>query len=174
MGIAPLDRQDELTALRAVIADQAAKLALQQAALRAEVEKRDAIISILRAQLDLLRHGQHGASSEKIDRRIEQYELMLEEIEAARAESEARSAKTPLPDQDETTFLKAADKVTQVMEHVPSSMKIVRHVEKRMVCRGCDTTLSGNMPSLPTRTAAGGKNCFFIRRASAMKICLRL
>lgn len=27
-------------------------------------------------------------------------------------------------------------KVVQVMEHVPASVKIVRHIEKRMVCKG--------------------------------------
>jgi transposase len=183
-----LDSLDELAALRAMIADQTAKLDAQQAALHAEVEKRDAIISILRAQLDLLRHGRHGASSEKIDRKIEQYELMLEEIEAARAERAARAGLAPLPERDEatdkakrkplpdtlatedkiyqapcscptcggTSFLKAADKVTQVLEHVPASMKIVRHIEKRMICKGCDTTLSGAMPSLPIERGKAG------------------
>ncbi len=188
METARPDSLNELATLRAIIADQAEKLEMQQAALSAEVEKRDAIISILRAQLDLLRHGQHGASSEKIDRKIEQYELMLEEIEAARAEGQARAGKSPLPEPDETTdkarrkplpdtlvveekvypapcscptcggtaFVKAADKVTEVMEHVPASMKIVRHVEKRRVCRGCDTTLSGHMPSLPIARGKAG------------------
>ena len=182
------DSLEELAALRAIIADQTAKFDAQQAALHAEVEKRDAIIGILRAQLDLLRHARHGASSEKIDRKIEQYELMLEEIEAARAEREARVGLAPLPKLDETTdkakrkplpdtlatedkiyqtpcscptcggtsFLKAADKVTQVMEHVPASMKIVRHIEKRMICKGCDATLSGAMPSLPIERGKAG------------------
>ena len=181
MEAAHHDNQDELAALRAVIADQARKLSAQQGALSAEVEKRDAIIAILRAQLDLLRHRQHGASSEKIDRKIEQYELMLEEIEAARAESDAlagalllpergeeheKAKRKPLPDTLPTedavyeapcscptcggvSFLKAPDKVTKVLEHVPASVKIVRHVEKRMVCRGCDTVVSGEMPALP-------------------------
>lgn len=89
MKAPPLDSQDELLALRALVAEQAAKLESQEA----EVIKRDSIIGLLRAQLELLRHRQHGASSEKIDRKIEQFELMLEEIEASRAEAEARSEK---------------------------------------------------------------------------------
>ena len=181
MEAARHDSQDELAALRAAVAEQAHKLSAQEAALNAEVAKRDAIISILRAQLDLLRHGQHGASSEKIDRKIEQYELMLEEIEAARAESDALAGRPPLPERSEENekakrkplpdtlamedavyeapcscptcggswFLKAADKVTKVLEHVPASVKVVRHVEKRMICRGCDTVVSGEMPTLP-------------------------
>ncbi len=39
--------------------------------------------------------------------------------------------------------------MTKVLEHVPASVKVVRHVEKRMVCRGCDTVVSGEMPTLP-------------------------
>lgn len=177
METTPLHTQDELSALRALVAEQAAKLSAQEA----EVSKRDSIIGLLRAQLELLRHRQHGPFSEKIDRKIEQFELMLEEIEASRAEADARSANSPLPELDDepdkpkrrplpdglpteelvyaapcncptcggTSFLKAADKVVQVMEHVPASVKIVRHIEKRMVCKDCDTTVSGEMPTLP-------------------------
>ena len=171
------DRAIGLTALRALVAEQAAKLESQEA----EVIKRDSIIGLLRAQLELLRHRQHGGSSEKIDRKIEQFELMLEEIEASRAEAELRSGKTPLPELDDapdkpkrkplpdglsteeliyaapcncptcggTSFLKALDRVVQVLEHVPASVKIVRHVEKRMICKECDTTVAGEMPTLP-------------------------
>jgi transposase len=184
METTPLDSQDELSVLRALVAEQAAKLESQEA----EVSKRDSIIGLLRAQLELLRHRQHGASSEKIDRKIEQFELMLEEIEASRAEAEMRSGKAPLPELDDapdkpkrkplpdglpteelvyaapcncptcggTSFLKAADKVVQVMEHVPASVKIVRHVEKRMICRECDTTVAGEMPTLPIERGKPG------------------
>jgi transposase len=184
METTPLDSQPELLALRMLVADLAAKLSEQEA----EVSKRDSIIGLLRAQLELLRHRQHGASSEKIDRQIEQFELMLEEIEASRAEGEARSGKLPLPELDGASekpkrkplpdgllteervyaapcncptcggmsFLKAADRVVQVMEHVPASVKIVRHVEKRMICRDCDTTVSGDMPTLPIERGKPG------------------
>ena len=105
MKAPPLDSQDELLALRALVAEQAAKLSAQEA----EVIKRDSIIGLLRAQLELLRHRQHGASSEKIDRKIEQFELMLEEIEASRAEADARSGKGLLPDLDDTPTSRNAD-----------------------------------------------------------------
>lgn len=184
METTPPQGQDELSALRALVAEQAAKLERQDA----EVTKRDTIIDILRAQLELLRHRQHGASSEKIDRKIEQFELMLEEIEASRAEAEVRSGRTPLPELEDacekpkrrplpdglpteeriypapcncptcggTSFLKAPDKVVQVMEHVPASVKIVRHVEKRFVCKDCDTSVSGKMPTLPIERGKPG------------------
>lgn len=184
METTPLDSQHELSVLRALVAQPAAKLESQEA----EVSKRDSIIGLLRAQLELLRHRQHGASSEKIERKIEQFELMLEELEASRAEAEIRSGKSPLPELDDApdkpkrkplpdglpteervhaapcncptcggiSFLKAADRVVQVMEHVPAPVKIVRHVEKRMVCRDCDTTVAGEMPTLPIERGKPG------------------
>jgi transposase len=184
METMPPDSQAELVALRMLVAEQATKISEQEA----EVSKRDSIIELLRAQLALLRHQQHGASSEKIDRKIEQFELILEEIEASRAEAELRSGKPPLPALDDASekpkrrplpnglltedqvyaapcncptcggmsFLKAADRVVQVMEHVPASVKIVRHIEKRMVCRDCDTTVSGDMPALPIERGKPG------------------
>src|SRR3546814_18829449 len=94
METTPLHSQDELSVLRALVAEQAAKLESQEA----EVIKRDSIIGLLRAQLELLRHRQHGAASEKIDRKIEQFELMLEGSEASRAEAEMRSGQTPPQD----------------------------------------------------------------------------
>jgi transposase len=55
-----------------------------------------------------------------------------------------------------TSFLKAADRVVQVLEHVPASVKIVRHVEKRMICRDCNTTVAGEMPTLPVERGKPG------------------
>jgi len=188
MELAPSDSQDTLAKLRAIAADEAKSSEEKHALLLAEVEKRDQIISLLRAQLELLRHDKHGASSEKIDRKIEQFELMLEEIEVARGESDLRAGKAPLPNIEETpdkpkrkplpdnlpredrvyeapcncptcggtSFLKAADKVTEVMEHVPESVKVVRHVEKRLICKDCDTTVAGEMPSLPIERGKPG------------------
>ena len=45
MKITPADSEKEITALRALIADQAEKLGQQKLAFNVEVEKRDAIIS---------------------------------------------------------------------------------------------------------------------------------
>lgn len=41
------------------------------------------------------------------------------------------------------------------MEHVPASLKIVRH-EKRIISKGCDTTASGKMPTLPIERGKPG------------------
>jgi len=58
METMPPDSQAELVALRMLVAEQATKISEQEA----EVSKRDSIIELLRAQLALLRHQQHGAS----------------------------------------------------------------------------------------------------------------
>lgn len=68
-------------ALRAIIAAQREELAVRDAALRSQAT----LIEKLNAQLALLRRARFGASSEKIDRVIEQLELALEDLEAAEA-----------------------------------------------------------------------------------------
>ena len=172
----------DVETLRAIIAAQALQLDESQAELRAEIVKRDSIIDLLRAQLTLLRHGKYGPSSEKAD----QLELMLEDLEANRAEALAalpprmkdsaekdKPSRQPLPDhlprEDKiyeapctctdcggSAFLKAPDSVHEVLDYVPASFKVVRHIEKRLICKGCDKTVTGEMPSLPiTRGKAG-------------------
>lgn len=55
-----------------------------------------------------------------------------------------------------TSFLKAPDRVIQVLEHVPASVKIVRHVGKRVICRECDATVAGEIPNLPIERGKPG------------------
>ena len=179
----------DVRALRAIIAAQA--LTIEENA--RELEKRDTVIDILKGQLALLRHARHGRSSEKINRQIEQLELMLEELQVSRVQADVEAmddgggdcilptldkashkpARKPLPDnvprEDRiyaapctcpqcggTSFLKSADRIVQVMDYVPASIKVVRHIEQRMTCKGCDTRVSGHMPSLPIKRGKPG------------------
>jgi transposase len=59
-------------------------------ALKAQLQARDLIIEALRAQLAALRRARFGASSEKLDRQIEQLELSLTELEETVAQESAR------------------------------------------------------------------------------------
>jgi len=160
--------------LRAIVAAQAAELAAREA----QLKTRDTLIAQLQAQLALLRHARFGASSEKIERTIDQLELALEDIEAASAEerpdrscrpdgsAKARPARQKLPDHlpRETRlheapavcpdcggvhFLKAGEDVTEVLEYVPASFRVIAHVRPRLVCKGCDATVRADLPSLP-------------------------
>ena len=93
-------------ALRAIIAAQADALAEKDARLRSS----ETLIEKLKAQLAVLKRARFGASSEKIDRAIEQLELALEEIEASDAEDthgkeklvvgrpKAKPTRRPLPE----------------------------------------------------------------------------
>ena len=191
MDPAALEHENDVTALRAIIAEQALKLAQKDdvlAARKDEIRKRDVIIDQLREQLALARHGQFGASSEKSEAHIDQLELMLEEIEIHKSEAEAalpdlpfdvrtearaKPSRQPLPDhlprEDRvyeapcscpdcggTSFLKAPDGVHEVLDYVPASFKVVRHIEKRFVCKDCDAPVHGTMPSLPIERGKPG------------------
>jgi hypothetical protein len=81
--------------------------------------------------LHLLRHGKHGASSEKINRQIEQYELMLDEIEATHAEAEAD--KSPLP---ETQDQQEKAKRRPLPDNLPTEDKVYVAPCNRPTCGG--------------------------------------
>ena len=61
------------------------------AALAAEVHAKTLLIEKLRMQLSILRRARFGRSSEKLDREIEQLELLLGDIEESDAERQART-----------------------------------------------------------------------------------
>ena len=61
------------------------------AALATEVHAKTLLIEKLRMQLSILRRARFGRSSEKLDREIEQLELVLGDIEESEAERQART-----------------------------------------------------------------------------------
>jgi transposase len=168
MSRAATDLPDDIETLRAIIAEQAERLL-----------SRDTLIEKLKAQLALLKRAHFGASSEKIERTIAQLELALEDIEAAAAETappmppardaapKAKPARQPLPDHlprhevvhdagactcptcGGRDFLKAGTAVSEMLDYVPASFRVLRHVQPRLVCKGCDTEITAAMPSPP-------------------------
>jgi len=165
---------DDVDALRAIIAAQALQLA-----------KRDTLIDKLKAQLAVLKRARFGASSEKVERAIEQLELALEDIEATEAEivpplpasnagtAKARPSRQPLPDHlprhdvlhqaacscpvcGGSNFLRSGETVSEVLDYVPASFRVVRHVQPRFTCKGCDTQVRAEMPSLPIERGKPG------------------
>ena len=73
------DRDQTIAALQALVASN-----------QAQIDARDRVIAMLRAQLARLRRMTFGASSEKLVREIAQLELALEEFEAEAAVADAR------------------------------------------------------------------------------------
>nr|CCD32262.1 Transposase IS66 [Methylocystis sp. SC2] len=61
------------------------------AALAAEVHAKTLLIEKLKMQLAILRRARFGRSSEKLDRDIEQLELLIGDIEESDAERQAQS-----------------------------------------------------------------------------------
>ena len=147
--------------VRALIAAQAATIARQQA----ELDGQQARIAVLRAQLAKLRRLQFGRSSEKLDTAIAQLELALEDLEEetgakdagqppASADSKvdkAKPARRPLPahlprDMIEHTaacvcpacggtLRPLGEDVTEVLDYVPASFRVTRHVRPKLSCR---------------------------------------
>jgi transposase len=174
MEQSPSSLPDDIDALRAIIATQALQLA-----------KRDTLIDKLKAQLAVLKRARFGASSEKVERAIEQLELALEDIEVAEAEvtssapvsnmgvAKVKPSRQPLPDHlprhdvvhqaactcpvcGGSDFIRDGEAVSEVLDYVPASFRVVRHVQPRFTCKGCDTRVRAEMPSLPIERGKPG------------------
>jgi transposase len=159
-----------------------------QAIIRAQasaLRSRDTLIDRLRAQLAALKRARFGASSEKLDRAIEQLELMLEDGEATLAEAaptgpsagpaeapdrparqappahlpreEVRHEPPPVcPDCGGRKLCKRGEDVTEVLEYVPASFRVIRHVRPRYACCECDAPVQAPTPSLPIERGKPG------------------
>ena len=92
MSQTPVDMPDDPAVLKAMIAALQAENAKMSATLRAH----DLLVQSLRIRIAKLKKQKFGASSEKIEREIEQLELALEDLMVATAEADD----TP-PDEDE-------------------------------------------------------------------------
>src|ERR1700759_3178462 len=123
-----------------------------------------------------------GTKSQKITREIEQLELKLEELEVRKAErAEAgpgseqlrqRPSRQPLPehlprevhvhmpDQDTCTacgggLSKLGEDVSEMLEYVPASFKVIRHVRPKLCCTKRDVIHEAPAPSRPIARGPG-------------------
>ena len=170
---------NDVDALKALVCAQAALLEAKDAELRTK----DLRIEQILAQLTRLKRMQFGRSSEKLDREIEQLELLLDDLHesSATAESQPSSAwqdapqkpvRRPLPDhlpREEIVHVQACacpkcggelrrlgEDVTEVLEYVPASFKAIRHVRPKFSCRRCESITQAPMPSLPIERGRPG------------------
>ena len=161
-------------------------------AMQAELYAKSLHIEKLKTLLAKLKRRNFGQSSEKLKAEIDQLELMigdLEEAEAhqearqeaaqpepekkARAERQARSGRTPLPEHlpreeivhepaclcpacGSSRLRKITDERRDVLEYVPSHFKVVTHVRPVMSCRACEAVTQPPMPSLPIERGRPG------------------
>jgi hypothetical protein len=134
----------------------------------------------LKIQLARLRRMQFGSSSEKITREIEQLELALEEVEAEAAATRVTSPRAevgkpvrqPLPNhlpRVEVLHLPAcicpdcggpmrriSDDITEQLDYVPASFRVIRHVRPKLGCRACDRIVQAPLPSMPVERGKPG------------------
>jgi transposase len=166
---------DDTEALKALVLAQAA-----------ELQCKTLKIEQLKAQLAKLRRMQFGHSSEKLDSAIAQLELMIEDLHesegesgtkqspeaAALREEKQKPVRKPLPEHlpRETVTHSAAcvcpkcggevrrlgEDVTEVLEFVPASFKVIRHVRPKFSCRRCEAITQAAMPSLPIERGRPG------------------
>src|SRR5215831_14303754 len=154
----------------------------------AELYAKTLQIENLKAQLAKLRRARFGRSSEKLDREIEQLELLPSELEEGVAESKVRAeqaanreraiparAKSPnrqpggrkplpahLPRErivhepapactccGAAVLRKLGEDVTELLEYVPSSFKVIQLVRPKLSCRACKTIVQAPLPPLP-------------------------
>jgi transposase len=135
-----------------------------------ELDSRRERIEHLKLMVEKFRHMIFGKKSEKLVLKLEQMEFELEEDETTQAEAEAiadrasppkeskpRSERKPLPEHlkreekmhrperdccpdcggDLRHF---GDDISEQLEYVPESFKVIRHVRPKFTCTGCDLT----------------------------------
>jgi transposase len=147
------------------------------------VQTRDLKIAQLEARIAKLKRMQFGQSSERLAREIEQLELELDELHQDEGvDTASRSAavqalidkpiRRPLPPhlprQEEVHELsctcpncgaemrKLGEDVSEVLEYVLASFKVIRHVRPKLSCRACETIVQAPMPPLPIERGRPG------------------
>lgn len=162
-----------------ILAEREGRLAAELAGLERGIE-----IERLKLEIARLRRERFSPSSER-SARIEQLELTLEDLEEAAAEIVAsapvavetferrRPARRPLPDHlprhrivhpgpaacpccGGTVFGKLGEDVTETLERVPASWRVIQHVRERLSCRACETISQAPAPFHPISRGRAG------------------
>ena len=169
------DRDAEIRRLEAELDSHRQTLSDQVDELRSRSER----IEHLKLMVDKLRHVIFGTKSEKIIIKLEQMELELEDDETTHAELEAgaervspakepkaRPERKPLPahlSREVVTHTPSGDccadcggqlrqfgeDVSEQLEYIPDSFKVIRHVRPKFTCTGCDRVIEAPAPSRP-------------------------
>jgi len=149
------------------------------AVLQQIIKNQQAVILSLQAQLAALKRHRFGRSSEKLDSKIEQLELMLDEmayqgVDVDIAQPEQHSPTTQkskpvrqklpedlpreeiihepareCPECGNDSFSNFGEDITEVLDYVPAHFKVQRHVRPKRSCRKCETIRQAELPSMP-------------------------
>ena len=154
---------------------------------QAQIDARDRVIAMLRAQLARLRRMTFGTSSEKLAQEIAQLELALEEYEAEAATADAQVAdvvikpERPAPVRSLPSHLPRDEVIhepttgtcacpscggelrrlgadaDELLDVVPVSWRVVRNIRPKYSCRACEAIVQAPAPPKPI---ARGKATF--------------
>jgi len=166
------DLPDDVESLRALLISRTSELSN----LRMVLRHRDAQIEKLLLQLARLKRMQFGATSEKLDREIEQLELLIEELQtpsavpprsstADAATEKAVPVRRPLPahlPRESVVHAPAAacpscggtlraigENISEMLDYVPAHWKVIRHVRPKCACDACQRIVQADAPSRP-------------------------
>jgi len=152
---------------------------------KAAIASGKAEIEHLKLLIAKLRRMQFGRKSEKLDRQIEQLELRLEDLEADEGAAPVEILKTPrtapeqvqrrplaehlprevqthMPASGETCTECGApmkplgEDVSEQLEYVPASFRVIRHVRPKFACSCCDHIAQAAAPSRPIERGLAG------------------
>jgi transposase len=151
-----------------------------------ELSSRNTEIDHLRLLILKLKRMQFGHKSEKLDKQILQLELRLEDLEAhqncciesavsanSTAVNAAKPARRPLPEQlprETRTYAPEqnacpdcggrlrllGEDVSEMLEYVPASFKVIRQVPPKLSCCGCERIVQAPAPSRPIDRGLAG------------------
>jgi len=143
-------------------------------------------IEHLKLMVEKLRHVIFGTKSEKVVLKLEQMELELEDEETTHAEFEAaaermsptqeqkaRPERKPLPEHLSREVIMHApsrdccpdcggelrqfgEDVSEQLEYIPHSFKVIRHVRPKFSCGGCDRVVEAPAPTRPIERGLAG------------------
>jgi transposase len=176
---------DDPQALKALIGALSAQLECREAELGAKHQTITALeqqIKHLQLQIAVLRRARFGRRSERLEQQLSQLELLLEELQSTQAEAVAerppkqdtsRPVRRPLPDHlpRETkihvpeeaecpacggTLKPLGEDVTEVLEYVPASFRVIRVVRPKCACASCDVIIQAEAPSRPIARGLAG------------------
>jgi transposase len=169
-----------------VIAQQEQMLAKDEAiaAHHEKLISRDNEIEHLKLVIAKLRRMIFGPKSEKVTREIEQLELKLEELETGKAERVSATTNTNAPPRNKSTrrplpahlprevhthlptektcpdcggvLRKLGEDVSEILERIPPSYKVIKHVRLKMACAKCDVIVQAPAPSRPIERGLAG------------------
>lgn len=175
-------QETELASLEAEFAMQRVKLAEQGNELCSRSEQ----IEHLKLLVEKLRRTIFGKKSEKIVVQLQQFELELEELETTQAAAETtadgvrpeaaakvRPRRKPLPEhlrrEDVThtpeheycpacggSLKQFGEDVSEQLEYVPESFKVIRHVRPKFACTACERVVEAPAPSRPIERGLAG------------------